>query len=452
MKTNVKPASIRNHEGVVVQRVGAEAQLRRAVMACMLWEDSFYEDGQSIVERIAALVSEVAADKVADIAIEARSVQNLRHVPLLIAREMARHTTHRPFVAKTLAEVIQRPDELSEFVALYWKDGKAPLASQVKKGLARAFTKFNEYSLAKYNGDGAVKLRDVLFLCHAKPKDAEQVAVWKKLVDGKLATPDTWEVALSGGANKRESFERLMGEGKLGGLAFIRNLRNMQEAGVPLTTVTAYADKVDLDRVLPFRFITAAKYVPQWEPMIEKMMLRCLDGSPKLTGRTALIIDTSPSMWQANVTAKSEMTRFDAAAALAILAREVCEEVNVYYFNNTAAPVPARRGFALRDALVATQGNASRGGLAVELANRDGYDRIIVLTDGQWHPMRGDLNYRTELQDGRKVSPPPLTKKAYMLNVSVETNGVGYGPWTSIDGFSEAVVSYIQASEKLPLA
>ncbi len=56
--------------------------------------------------------------------------------------------------------------------------------------------------------EGAVTQRDVLFLCHAKPKDAEQEAVWKKLVENTLEPPDTWEVALSAGKDKRENFER----------------------------------------------------------------------------------------------------------------------------------------------------------------------------------------------------------------------------------------------------
>jgi len=43
----------------------------------------------------------------------------------------------------------------------------------MKKGLAAAFGKFDAYSLAKYNSDGAaIKLRDVLFLTHAKPKES----------------------------------------------------------------------------------------------------------------------------------------------------------------------------------------------------------------------------------------------------------------------------------------
>ena len=52
-------------------------------------------------------------------------------------------------------------------------------------------------------------MRDVLFLCHAKPKDAE-AAVGKKLVEYTLGPPDTWEVALSAGKDKRENFEWLL--------------------------------------------------------------------------------------------------------------------------------------------------------------------------------------------------------------------------------------------------
>src|ERR1051325_7540236 len=117
----------------------------------------------------------------------------LRHVPLLLVRVMARHKTHRHLVGDTLARVIQRADELSEFVAIYWKDGRVPLSGQVKKGLAAAFPKFDEYALAKYNRPGPIKLRDVLFLAHAKPRDAAQAEAWKRLVEGQLTTPDTWE-------------------------------------------------------------------------------------------------------------------------------------------------------------------------------------------------------------------------------------------------------------------
>src|SRR5438067_4938317 len=215
----------RTHEGAAARHISSESQLRRSVLACLLWESQFYEDGVEIGGRIAELVPKVAVEKVAGLAVEAREQMKLRHVPLLLVREMARQKTHRAPVSETLARVIQRADELAEFVAIYWKDGRVPLSGQVKKGLAAAFPKFDEYQLAKYDRGGPIKLRDVLFLPHAKPRDTAQEAVWKRLIWGRLTTPDTWEVALSavGGdgaapqaTDKREAWERLLREHKLG--------------------------------------------------------------------------------------------------------------------------------------------------------------------------------------------------------------------------------------------
>jgi hypothetical protein len=329
--------------------------------------------------------------------------------------------------------VIQRADELSEFLALYWKDGKQPLSAQVKKGLAAAFVKFNEYALAKYNRDGSVKLRDVLFLIHAKPKDEEQAAIWKRLVAGELAMPDTWEVALSTGKDKKETWERLITEGNLGGLALLRNLRNMKEVGVSENIIFAGLNGMKTERILPFRFISAAKYAPQWEAQIEPIMLKCLEGKGKLPGKTALVVDGSGSMFGTAISAKSEIDRFEAAAALAILAREICEQCVVVVFSNGASIVPARRGFALRDALYS---QAERGGTntqnGIMKAAHEGYDRIIVLTDEQSH---------------QAVSNPLIGTRAYMVNVASYQNGIGYGAFTHIDGWSEAILDYIARTE-----
>jgi len=195
----------RTHEAGPARNISTEFELRRSVLACLLWEKQFYEDGVEIAGRIAQLVPKVSAEKVAALAIEAREKMKLRHAPLLLVREMARHAPHRRLVAETLARVIQRADELAEFVAIYWKDGRVPLSAQVKKGLAAAFPKFDEYALAKYDRGGPIQLRDVLFLAHAKPRDQVQAEVWKRLVAGELTTPNTWEVALSSGADQREA-------------------------------------------------------------------------------------------------------------------------------------------------------------------------------------------------------------------------------------------------------
>jgi hypothetical protein len=433
VKTNlaVKSDPVYTHEGAKAIRIDPERQLRRSVMSCLLWEDTFYEDGVDIGKRIADLVPKCRAEYVAACAFEARTRMKLRHVPLLIVREMARHQGHKALVGRLLADVIQRPDEIAEFLSLYWLGGKKPLSKQVKTGLAAAFLKFDEYQFAKYDRDAKVRLRDALFLCHAKPDTEERATLFKKIVERKLTVPDTWEVALSGGADKRETFERLMAEKKLGALAFLRNLRNMKESGVARETVLAYAEGVKVERVLPFRFISAANAVPEWEPIIEPLMFKCLAAREKIPGSTVLLIDGSGSMESA-VSAKSDISRRDAAIALAILLRELCEDVRIYGFSTMPWTIPPRRGFALREAVNARViPEATMLGRAVRHAIAEGpADRIIVITDEQSQDV-----------------PPAPPKYGYVINVAAYKNGIGYGPWTHIDGWSEAVIDYIREVE-----
>jgi Mg-chelatase subunit ChlD len=429
----------RTHEGARAAVLTPEQALRRSVLSCMLWENEFYEDGVQIAGRIHELVPRVAADKVAALAIEARERMKLRHAPLLLVREMARHATHRQLVSETLSRVIQRADELSEFVAIYWAGGRQPLSAQVKKGLAAAFTKFDEYALGKYDRAGVVRLRDVLFLSHARPVDEAQAALWKRLAANELETPDTWEVALSAtgrgeGANKQAAWERLLAERKLGALALLRNLRNMQEAGVSEELVQGALEAMKTDRVLPFRFLAAARNAPQWEEALEKAMFRALDGrGTRLAGHTVLMVDVSGSM-EAQLSQRSDMRRWDAAYGLAILLREIAEKVTIYTFSQHAQLVPSRRGMALRDALDKSQAHGGtylgKALAHVEEHSRAGYDRIVVITDEQTHD---------------HVGAP--RGKGYVINVATNRNGVGYGEWTHIDGWSEAVVDYIAALE-----
>jgi hypothetical protein len=432
-KTNISNRKAkRTHEGAPARQIPVDLQLRRSVLACLLWERQFYEDGVEIASRISELIPKVNGEKVAALAVEAREKMKLRHMPLFIVREMARIPSHRPFVADTLNRVIQRADELSEFVAMYWKEGKQPLSAQVKKGLAAAFTKFDGYQLAKYNRGASVKLRDVLFMVHARPLNDEQAELWMKLVEDRLEAPDTWEVALSSGADRKETWERLLRENRLGGLALLRNLRNMINVGVDEDLVIGALRNMKTERILPFRFIAAARYAPRWESELEKAMFTCLEGSDRMPGRTVLLVDVSGSM-DSPLSSKSEMIRMDAACGLAVLARELCEKVEVYTFSSHLKEVPDRRGFALRDAIINSQQHQSTLlGEALKVINRNrAYDRIIVITDEQSHD-----------------EVPAPHGKGFVINVASYKNGVGYGKWNHIDGWSEAVLKYISELEQ----
>lgn len=444
------------HEGSKASRITAEQELRRSVMSCMLWEDTFYEGGDSIARRIEGLIPKVKPEIASQIAREARNQMYLRHVPLLIARVMAKLQTHKAEVSDLLHDVIQRPDELTEFLAIYWKEKRQSLSAQVKKGLARAFTKFKEYHLAKYNQDGKVKLRDVLFLSHAKPLDGvrgfdkkarkegktfpsgEGSQLFKKLVDGTLSTPDTWEVELSKATDKTAAWTNRLSEGKMDGLALIRNLRNMIEAKVNLALIKKALSDMHTERILPFRFIAAARHALNLEPELEAAMFKSIEGKEKFEGKTLLVVDVSGSMddhlsHNSGRRGVSEMKRHDASYGLAILLREMCDDITIYSFSDHTKLIPPRRGFALRDVINSSQRhNGTYLGKAITLIHNDiaHYDRIIVITDEQAHD-----------------TIPDPRGKGYIINVAAYQNGVGYGKWVHINGWSEKVLDYIKMYE-----
>ncbi len=440
------------HEGAPAARhLTVEQQLRRSVLSCLLWEKEFYEDGQSIGDRIVALAEQAPPAMVAALAVEARTTFNLRHVPLLLIAVLAKTGAGTRLVSETIERTIQRADELSEFLAIYWRNGKTPLSAQVKKGLAASFKKFDAYQLAKYDRGNVIRLRDVLFLSHAKPANDDQEHLWKRLVDNELTSPDTWEVALSGGADKKETFERLIRERKLGYLALLRNLRNMISAGCDLGLVReAILARKGADRVLPFRYIAAAKACPELEPELDRALVAGLAESPRLAGRTLVVVDISGSM-RASLARKSEMTRMDAACALAAVLRGACDDAAVYATAgndstrvHATARVPPRHGMALRDAIVGMREQLGGGGIFlkpcldfIKVKERTA-DRIVVITDEQ------------DCAVDKRHSPllaMPFGTHNYMLNVASYRNGIGYGPWCHIDGFSEQVLRFIVEHE-----
>lgn len=442
VNTRTSSTPVYTHEGAKAQKVNPYLELRRSVMTCMLWENTFYESGSDIADRISALVQQVDPGLVCVLARDARDRMYLRHVPLFLACELAKRPGPKPYLAELLFSIIQRPDELTEFLAIYWKDaptprpkGFKPLASSVKRGLAAAFRKFSAYQLAKYNRDSKVKLRDVLFLTHPDPKSAAQVDVWRQLVDGTLAPPDTWEVALSAGKDKKATWERLLREGKLGGLAVLRNLRNMQKVDVDESLIRSRLSE-GIKKALPFRFVTAATHAPRIEDAIEAAMLKGLEGVDALPGKTGLLIDVSGSM-DANLSDRGETRRIDAAAGLAIYLREKTATCRVATFSADFVEVPPRRGFALRDAIHTSQDRwkGTYLGKAVAEAGRQwkDIDRFIVITDEQSHDTLGQ-------------APSGMT--SYLINVAPYKNGISYGNgFTHLDGWSERVLDFIIEKE-----
>ncbi len=144
---------------------------------------------------------------------------------------------------------------------------------------------------------------------------------------------------------------------------------------------------------------------------------------------------------------KSQMTRMDAACATASIIRELCEDVSVYATAGSDGRrihatklVPARHGMALTDAITGMNSVLGEGGIFLKQVmdyvneHEKSIDRVIVITDEQ------DCANHPEDMPKNAL---PLGTTRYMLNVGNNKNGIGYGKWTHIDGFSENVVKYI---------
>lgn len=438
MRKNVRPLNDRRtFEGAPAAPMSKFSELQRTVSACFLWEDQFYEDGVSIAKRIGDLCRDLPNDEVLGLALRLRKVDGLRHAPLMMAAACAAKRGSDPIVSKAIGKLISRPDEAGELMTLIAEiegrditDLGKRTPSCARRGIAKAMRKFDGYQMAKYDRDAAVRLRDVLRIAHPTPKDEEQSAMWGHLLSGELESPDTWEVALSAGEGKREAFTRLLTTGKMPYLALLRNLRNMEQAGVDRDLVKdAVLARRGAKRVLPFRFIAAARACPSMEPCLDEAMQESVRYLPMLDGETIILVDVSGSMKQA-LSQRSDMRRIDAAAGLAVLTN--ASSARVFTFSDHVVEAPRRAGMGGIDAIMASQPNRMTYlGQAVSQINQKPHDRLIVITDEQ---------------SADRV-PAPVAERAYMINVASSVKSVNFGAWTGISGFSENVFRFIEAHE-----
>lgn len=269
-----------NHEGALAWRMTPEWELYTTVVTTMGVEDKFYESGEERVRRIADLVRKVEPEFVAQLAVYTREEMHLRSVPLLLLVELDCCHQGDTLVSKAVGRTIQRADEITELLMCYlWRTGKpdlSGLSNQLRKGLAEAFNKFDEYQFAKYNRKNRkVTLRDALALVHPKPKDDRQADIFRKIKSDTLETPVTWETELSAVGQrhfdseeekeeaKREVWRKLVQSHRLGYMATLRNLRNMLKLGMDEETIQMVCnyisnpEAVRKSKQLPFRFLSA---------------------------------------------------------------------------------------------------------------------------------------------------------------------------------------------------
>lgn len=427
--------------------------LRRVTLANLLFESNYYQDSDTIMKQIESLVQLVEPQRVVDLAIECRFEQKLRHTPLWLLLLVQQY--HKGFsIKKAIAKISTRPDMLMDLWGmLQKKTGKLkPIPKAFKKGMALAFDNYDEYQIAKYRKSNMdLSLVDVVNLVHpvATEKNADALAT---LVRNELKPADTWETALSQGANKKETFERLINENKLGSLAILRNLRGMNEAGLERLTIKKAIGQVNSNWLTPLNFLAASRAVPEFNSDINEAMKRSF-ASYKIGGTTILAIDVSGSMNGLNSHA-SNFTRMDLAFSLAALGSYVFEDLILVFtagYDHTLTGrhkiMPNDQGLGIFNTGTSAIRELGGGGIftyqlcewlkAQGLSNQA--DRLVVVSDSQ----DIDISY------GRKDKPDTSPyKTSYIIDISTHTHGIKTGVWTAeINGWSDKLFHYIHAVE-----
>lgn len=422
------------HEGGVGYVNDARTELFRLAVTSF-WKDTYYESADERRARMVKLVAQVAQENpewMPGFVSFLRNKANMRSMPIAIAAEYA--MVNGPGARQVVNAAIARADEPCEMLGYLFQYHGRRVRSAVKRGIGDAVRRtWDEYTARKYDGQSrAVRMADVLNVCHVKPKDAKQAALFSYLLDrrhghkvtseatlaliprvavaSKLNALDvdkrrevfsaevmrqagwTWEnVAgwLPGGMDA-EAWEATIPN--MGYFALLRNLRNFTEAKVSKSTMRTVLDKladpeyVAKSRVLPVRFYQAYRALNGlYASELGEALEASFANAPKFGGSTLIMVDTSGSM---------DGDPSHQAAVLANVFRRQCDDSRVVMYATSKRDISEKlSGLNILEdvkTLVKLNGSVGHGTSTWNNTNAafkaGNYDRVVVLTDVQDHP------------------------------------------------------------------
>jgi len=485
------PDRTTNYEGGVAFKMPPMERLYTRVASCLIKEHKFYketDEGGLVAENqdelLLADIQEVAKtdpEFILKLAEYARNGLNLRSVSIVLLVEASLIPACKPFVRKYAPRIIRRADELAEATAylqtkvghLGNKRDKGSMPSALKRGLADAFHNFEEYHFAKYDRDGAVKLKDVLKLVHPKPKDKAQSGLFKRISERTLKVPDTWEVAISTKGSTKESWEKIAP--KMPFMALLRNLRNFHEHDVDMRPILAKLTDPEIvrkSRQFPFRFLSAYRELEEVKTVgvtktldaLETAMDISAENLPRLDGATLLIADVSGSM-DAAISAKSKVTMKDISTLMLSLAHKLCDSPITMAFGTDAEIInlSQRNGVISNMRHLREEGERLGGSteawktLDLMMAKKLKVDRIILFSDMQCYnstdeDMTGEEYRYTHSFAGRFLKyKRTINPKVKLYSIDLSGYGTLQTPKEDaclIAGWSDRILEFIDIFEK----
>lgn len=514
--------AIQNFEGGLAFKLDPKTRLYTRVCTSLFGEDKFYQTGEQHNAEIINDIYEVAKvdpEFILKLAAYARNEMHLRSVPIVLLAEAAAINECKPFVRKWARFILRRADEPLELIA-YWtsrhgsigdrgeKGGEHAFPNCLKKAVADALNKFDEYEIEKYNRENrVVKMRDALRICHPKPKDNVHNALFNYIITGNLSDKEkilpkliakeaflkltefndeakkliqdgsiTWEVAISKFGNKPEVWDAL----NLPIMAAVRNLRNIILSGASIENVIDKLTNPEIikkSKLLPFRFYAAYLELKKvigdcWKTLsveqvrkintainaLETAVKYSVANLPKLYGTTLIACDNSGSM-DSSLSRKSIIKYCDIANLFGALATEFCENAIVGVFANIWRVVPLLKSdsiFTKVDTLKKTPVGYSTYAYRIFewlLNTKNKVDRIILLSDLQAY-------HEKSWRSGAESVAEQFAKYRRVVNndvilYSVDLAGYGttqvpqdVGKVALISGWSENIFRFMEEFEK----
>ena len=431
------------YEGGAAYTRDTKSELVLLAVTNMVGESTFYESASDRDTRYGRLVRACAAEDpewTIGFLRWLRTGANMRSAALVGAAEFTAERILRELPGhsrQAVDAVLQRPDEPGEFLA-YWTSryGRA-LPKPVKRGVADAVQRlYNGKALLKYDTDSkGYRFADVLELVHAAPATGKfwQGELFKYAIDRRHgrdgdipahlgiiadnrdlraeAADDpavllnanrlsdagmTWEDVLSLAGSKLPKAQLWASIApSMGIMALIRNLRNMDEAGVPDDVAATIAaricdpETVAKSRLFPYRFLSAYRAAPslRWGHALDKALTLSCANVPNLPGRTLVLVDTSGSM-RGTVSGKSQVRHVDIGALFGVVLAQRGAHVDLVGYADGHFTHPLTKGGSVLRDITAFDNRIGSVGHGTETvaalqATYQGHDRVVIISDMQ---------------------------------------------------------------------
>jgi len=471
-----------NVAGGLAFQSAPDAALYRQV-ATSLWSgDGYYESREDWLARFQENIAlSVASDPRFAFQLAAfardKSGLSLRTSPVALYAEASSlpEAKGTGYIRGYAPKILRRADDPSEALAYLRRHGKV-LPHGLVRGISDALRAFDDYQLGKYKETG--QIRDMLRLARPKPATEEQRQMWGSALAGTLPVPFTWETELSkahGDEEKQAAWNRLLQSGKLGIFALLRNIRNMiaVNADIELALEQFTRERTIGSGILPFQFYKGYLAVRSHSREIAEQLLQplewCLEGVPKLPGRTLVVTDNSSSMEDTEGT--RGLSNMEIGNLMGAMALAICEDAQAGTFGETFAVAGAHSGQSLLKNKAEIDYCGQSTGHSTEAwkifhdltAGRVMVDRVVILSDMQcydgltagWNKaigrhvgLYGGRSMAGELEAYRMAINPKVT--VYSINLATQDNAAQFSPdqpVVELGGFSDSVFRFMSAME-----